>query len=63
MADKTQVIIRIKRFSNPLLAQKQQEPMRTMNLEPPKEEAPKERLHLKPAWLFLMQRKQRPGVA
>ena len=33
MADKTQVIITIKRFSNPLLAQKQQEPMKTMNLE------------------------------
>ena len=32
-ADKTQVIITIKRFSNPLLAQKQQEPMKTMNLE------------------------------
>lgn len=33
MADKTQVIITIKIFSNSLLAQKQQEPMRTMNLE------------------------------
>lgn len=33
MADKARVIITIKRFSSPLLPQKQQEPVRTMNLE------------------------------
>lgn len=63
MADKTQVIITIKRFSSPLLAQKQQEPIRTMNLEDlQKKRRVRKRLHLKPALFFLMHRKQRSGL-
>ena len=63
MADKTQVIITIKRFSSRLFAQKQQEPTGTMNLEDlQKKRQVRKRLHLKPAPLFLMHRKQRSGL-
>lgn len=64
MADKTYVIITIKKFRSPLLAQKQPGPMRTINLEDTqKMRWVKKSLHLKPALLFLVHRKQRSGVA
>lgn len=44
-ADRTAVPVAIKKSSRFLLAQKQQGPMRTMNLDDPQEKAREESLH------------------
>lgn len=63
MAGRTEVIITLQKVSRSLLAQKQQGPMRTMNLgDLEKKRQVRKRLHFKPVFLFLVHRKQRLGL-